>query len=131
MKTQVTRWFGFLLASLVLAGGLSACKSEPSLSQDSEPAPSVTLGTASTSTPSSAHGSPTNSNVAAIQHAVAAYRGMWQAYDEALRIPDPSSPSLSRYATGEALQVLVSGLTSVKDKGLRGTGCSPPSSVTR
>jgi hypothetical protein len=47
---------------------------------------------------------------------------MWQAYDEALRIPDPSSPALSRYATGEALRVLVSGLTSVKDKGLRGAG---------
>jgi hypothetical protein len=65
---------------------------------------------------------PTDPSVAAVQNAVAAYRGMWQAYDKAIKVPEPNSPDLVRYATGNALQTLVSGLNSVKDRGLKGTG---------
>ncbi|GAA1883897.1 hypothetical protein [Asanoa iriomotensis] len=51
-----------------------------------------------------------------------AYRGMWKAYVEAIRIPDPNYPDLARYSQGDALDVWVKGLTSVKDQGLVGQG---------
>jgi hypothetical protein len=47
---------------------------------------------------------------------------MWKAYEEAIRIPDPAYPDLARYAQGDALRVLVNGLTSVQRDGLIGQG---------
>ena len=58
----------------------------------------------------------------AVQDAVATYRDMWQAYDAAVAVPDPEYPALTRYATGSALHTLVSGLQSLKKRGLKGTG---------
>jgi hypothetical protein len=50
------------------------------------------------------------------------YGGLWQAYLEAIRIPDPNHPDLARYAQGRALDVLVNGLRSVQEQGLVSTG---------
>ena len=97
---------------VVTAWTVTACKSggaQPS------PSPSLTLS-APSPTASQAPG------VAAIQGAVAAYRNMWTAYDTAIQVPDPNDPNLAKYATGDALHTLVSGLQSVKDQGLKGTG---------
>ncbi len=54
--------------------------------------------------------------------AIAAYRRMWQAYQEAMAIPDPAYSDLARYAHGEALEILTKGVQSTKDGGLKGTG---------
>ncbi|MGI5213359.1 hypothetical protein [Plantactinospora sp. CA-290183] len=51
-----------------------------------------------------------------------AYRGMWKAYIEAVRIPDPRYPDLARYSQGHALDLWVTGLTSAEEKGLVGQG---------
>ena len=53
---------------------------------------------------------------------VDAYRGMWQAYIEAIRIPDPNYPDLARYSQADALNLLVRGLTTVQQQGLVGQG---------
>jgi hypothetical protein len=47
---------------------------------------------------------------------------MWQAYDTALSIPDPKHPDLARYADGEALDLLTTGIQETKDEGLIGAG---------
>jgi hypothetical protein len=54
------------------------------------------------------------------QRALAAYGGMWAAYDAAGRAPaaDPDHPELAAYATGRALRVLAEGLTSLRQQGL-------------
>jgi hypothetical protein len=54
--------------------------------------------------------------------AIDAYRGMWKAYMDAGRIPDPAFPDLARYAQGDALQLFVRGLTSMKNDGLVSKG---------
>jgi hypothetical protein len=54
--------------------------------------------------------------------AIAAYRGMWTAYDQALKDPRPDDPTLSRYATGAALWTLLAGLQATKNRDQRGTG---------
>jgi hypothetical protein len=56
------------------------------------------------------------------QAVLAAYLGMWQAYETAAAVPDPGSRDLARYSTGEALRTLVNGIQSLKDQGLKGTG---------
>jgi hypothetical protein len=94
----------------------------------------LTLAGCSASSPPSAPGTSAPSAVqtsdtvpstpadAGAASALDAYRGMWRAYVEAIRIPDPSYPDLARYTQGDALQVLVTGLTSVRDDGLVGVG---------
>lgn len=82
-----------------------------------QPAPS---SAPATSAVSSAPSSPTAGAGAA--SALDAYRGMWDAYVEAIRIPDPAYPDLARYAQGDALEVFVAGLTSVQRDGLVGEG---------
>jgi hypothetical protein len=54
--------------------------------------------------------------------ALDAYRGMWDAYVEAISIPDPGHPDLGRFAADDALRVLVDGLESVERDGLAGRG---------
>jgi hypothetical protein len=101
------------LSVVALALLLGSCTSKPAPSPSTS-TPPVSLGSSSPS--------PTDPRVGAVQAAVAAYRGMWQAYNSAVQIPNPDSPDLARYATGSALQTLVSGLKSVKGRGLKGTG---------
>ncbi len=65
---------------------------------------------------------PSTSDASAVQAAVSAYRGMWDAYMRVLATPDPDSPELARYAAGNALTTLVDGVGDVRDQGLRGEG---------
>jgi hypothetical protein len=53
------------------------------------------------------------------QRALAAYEGMWAAYDAAGRMPhaDPDDPRLAAYAAERALRVLVSGLRRLRERG--------------
>jgi hypothetical protein len=103
-----------VIAAAVVA--LAGCRSTPP--QPAATAPAVSLPSASPSP------SPSGlaAGVAAVHAAVTAYSGMWNAYDAAIKIPDPHAPNLAKYATGEALQTLTKGLQSVKDQSLKGTG---------
>lgn len=60
--------------------------------------------------------SPAPSVVAAAD-AVAAYRGMWKAIVAAGAVPDPDAPALRRYATGDALKLIVGNLVIDRDQG--------------
>ncbi|MBG0569010.1 hypothetical protein [Actinoplanes aureus] len=101
------------MASLGFLVGIAAvgCTSEAS--------PDPTVPSASQSKPSAA---TIPDATTAGRDAIAAYRGMWQAYTAALAIPDPAYPDLARYADGEALDVLTEGVQETKDGGLKGTG---------
>lgn len=109
----MTRWRPAILAIVALAI-TAGCTSTPQHRQS--PGPGVTLGA------SLYPASPMNGRQAAEQDALAAYRGMWQAYVAAVRVPDPTDRNLARFAAGEALQTLTSGLQSLKDQGLKGSG---------
>ncbi len=101
------------LAVVMLALVLASCTSKPAPSS-SPSAPRVALRSPSPS--------PSDPRAAAVQAGVDAYRGMWQAYNDAIEIPDPDTSTLPKYATGKALTTLVGALKSVKDQGLKGTG---------
>ena len=64
--------------------------------------------------------SPQDATARAEAAVLEAYRGMWEAYTVASRRPqaDPGDPTLGRYATGDALDVLRRGLTAMRDQGL-------------
>ncbi len=47
---------------------------------------------------------------------------MWKAYTAALGVPDPKHPDLARYADGEALELLATGIQETKAGGLKGIG---------
>ncbi|GEM_PF-3594528 len=74
------------------------------------------------------------------QRAVAAYRGMWQAFSKAGQTANAQDPDLSRYAADVALKTLVTGLEANKMQGLvsRGdvvlnpqvTALTPPAGLT-
>ncbi|MGH3717137.1 MAG: hypothetical protein ACRDT4_27295 [Micromonosporaceae bacterium] len=49
--------------------------------------------------------------------ALKAYRGMWGAFAVAARTADPTSPGLKRYATGEALKIIVKSLAVDRERG--------------
>jgi hypothetical protein len=101
------RWLPVgLVAALVLAG----CDRGQ---QQPAPTASATSAAASATPSTPTEGAPT---------AVDAYRGMWKAYVEAIRVPDPSYPDLARYSQGNALNVWVKGLTTVQKQGLVGQG---------
>lgn len=96
----------------VIAGTLAACGPSRPAATPSTPSSPVAPSTSPSVLPSGA-GAAT---------AIDAYRGMWKAYGEALRIPDPTYPDLSKYAQGDALKVIVDGLTRTKSDGLVGKG---------
>jgi hypothetical protein len=99
---------------MAIAVVVAACTSKPSPPK-STPTPDQSLHAPSPSVLSTDPASE-------VQRAVTAYRGMWQAYSTALAVPDPDSPELARYATGNALKTLVDGVRKVKEQGLKGTG---------
>ncbi|MFI7208442.1 hypothetical protein [Micromonospora aurantiaca (nom. illeg.)] len=49
--------------------------------------------------------------------ALAAYRGMWQAYAKAGLAANPDEPELARHATGQALSTLKTGLAKLRKDG--------------
>ncbi|MDG4795442.1 hypothetical protein [Micromonospora sp. WMMD1082] len=112
VRVSVPRLRTACLVVVLLAAGCSsegeapATPSAPATSQASSPSSSATPSTA-------ADGART---------AMDAYRGMWKAYVEAIRVPDPKYPGLARYSQGDALDVWVTGLTSVAEQGLVGEG---------
>jgi hypothetical protein len=105
---------GLLVAGVATVMLLAACGSNgPGPTPSTEP----TSSTTATQTPT-----PPDGDSGGAATGLDAYRGMWQAYQEAIAIPDPDYPELARYAQGDALRVLVSGITSVRDQGLVGVG---------
>lgn len=64
--------------------------------------------------------SPPDPVSAARQAALAAYAGMWAAYDEAGRAPqaDPDHPALAQFVTRDALEGLRTGLGRLRERGL-------------
>lgn len=108
---RVSRW-AMALVMLAAAAGLASCTSEGS--PEATPSPTISLNAPSST--------PVSSDAAAVQSAVASYRGMWDAYMRVLAAPDPDSPELSRYAAGNALKTLADGVRDVRDKGLKGEG---------
>ncbi|MGC4900549.1 hypothetical protein ACPXB5_28895 [Micromonospora arida] len=54
--------------------------------------------------------------------ALGAYRSMWAAYDDAGLTSNPDHPELAKFAAGDALKVLRSGLESDRREGLVGQG---------
>jgi hypothetical protein len=100
------------LAILAAAAGLGGCDS--SKAPETAPSPTISL-----QAPSSTPGDPDG---AAVRDAVAAYRGMWDAYMLVLGAPDPDRPELARNAAGNALKALSDGVRDVRDRGLKGEG---------
>lgn len=64
--------------------------------------------------------SPVDPVAAAEQAALAAYTGMWDAYNLAGQPPEanPNHPDLARYASGDALEMLTDLLAGFRDDGL-------------
>jgi hypothetical protein len=98
---------------------------------------------ADTSTSSTVPAAPGAVSTAAdpLALAVAAYQGMWEAYQEAGLTADAGHPDLPRFATGDALEVLRAGLAAYREQGqvLKGDlitrpqvdGASPEASPTQ
>jgi hypothetical protein len=104
----------FRVAMALMIGLLALAACSPDKPSPAGSAAAKPSSPAASASPSAAvSGAPT---------ALDAYRGMWKAYVEAIRIPDPSYPDLARYAQGDALNVFVNGLTSVQRDGLVGKG---------
>lgn len=110
---RVWRYGAAMLAVVAMLSGCTPTRSQPESSPT--PTPGVPLHTPSTS-------ATIETDVAAVQEAVAAYRGMWDAYMRVLAAPDPDSPDLARYAAGGALMTLVNGVRMAEDQGLKGEG---------
>lgn len=115
VRTGSGCWREGLFVVVVLTMLAAGCTSKTTPSESAS-APAVSLPMSAPSR------SPADVRAAAVQAAVAAYRGMWQAYNAAIEVPDPNNADLARYATGNALSGLVATLTSVKKQGLKGTG---------
>lgn len=108
----------YMMIAVVMA--LAACGS----SGDSSPAPTpgATVTSFSTRPSSPASATPASVAEAARQDAVAAYLGMWKADAQASHTADWRASYLSRYASGEALQVLTGGLYADHANGLVAQG---------
>ncbi len=108
------RRFLFPATTLLAVTLLTAAACSPK-----EPAPAPSASSSPSAAPPATSPAPSFSGAAT---AVDAYRGMWKAYVDASRIPDPSYPELAKYAQGDALKVFVNGLTSMQRDGLVGKG---------
>lgn len=107
-----TRVVPAALAGLLLAGAGAGCST-----------PASELGGGPTPTATGVHArspSPGDPVQAARGAALAAYAGMWRAYDQAGRAPaaDPDDPVLAQFAAGDALANLVTALGRLRDRGL-------------
>lgn len=107
----------YLFTLLAVLGALGACSGDSSSEPGATGSPTSPAATA----PSSP--TPVLDPVEAAEDAaLEAYRGMWDAYVEAISIPDPELPALARFAADDALTVLVDGLEQVERDGLAGRG---------
>lgn len=116
---------GLVVASALLGAGCSS--DEPKTAPATQPpSPSATpsLGP----------------SAAAERDALAAYRGMWNAFVEAAKTSDPVAPNLRQYASDQALKLIASSLYTDRDQGrvTKGdlvlnpqvTGVKPPQAPT-
>ncbi|MEU1813112.1 hypothetical protein [Micromonospora aurantiaca (nom. illeg.)] len=87
---------------LLVACGSGAPDEQPSQRVPSSAAPSVTM---------------LGPSAAAERDALVAYRGMWSAFVEAGKTSDPDAPDLRKYASDDALKLIVSGLVTNRDQG--------------
>lgn len=90
------------LTLLVLLAGCDGSAPHNGASPTAQP----TLPPTSTSAPGTAQ-----------EQAVAAYKGMWEAYARAGLTANPDDPELARYASGVALEKLARALRAYRDKG--------------
>jgi hypothetical protein len=97
-----------VLGLFAVAGCHSTQPSPPA-----SPAPSAPPTTAS-ATPAPFEVVP--SGASAQQAAVIAYRNMWHAFVQAGRTSNPDDPNLAKYATGDALTLIVHALTQDRDQ---------------
>jgi hypothetical protein len=81
-----------------MAAGLAACGTGDT------PGPQVT------SSPASRPAVTVQAQESAQQQAVAAYKGMWAAFVAAGKIPDPDAPEIRKYASDQALRLIVNAL---------------------
>jgi hypothetical protein len=92
------------LALVLTVVALVACRSGGGGNEPTSPARSTTPGaSASTVGPGDA--------------AVVAYRGMWAAFVEAAKTSDPDAPDIRKYASDNALKLIVGGLVSNREQG--------------
>lgn len=84
---------GVVAASVALSAACSSGKASP-----------TTPSTAASITPSPAP------SVTAEQAAVIAYKGMWDAFVAAGRVSDPDAPDVRKYASDQALRLIVNAL---------------------
>lgn len=93
---------GPVVAFVVLAAGCSANESHRTFAGSSLPSPS----------------SPTSlgPSAAAARDALVAYRGMWSAFVEAGKTSDPDAPDLRRYASDQALRLIVGSLVADREQ---------------
>lgn len=105
---------GALLVAVLLLAGCG--RGDDGTTSPAPASPSSNLP--ASSVPSLSPG-PVDPVALAEQRAIAAYEGMWAAYDAAGEAPtaDPDDPQLAEFAQGRALDVLVSGLESLRDRG--------------
>lgn len=93
---------GLVAASVLLDAGCSSGKSK-SAPTSSPPAPSSVAPSLAPS-------------AAAERDALAAYRGLWNAVVEAGKTSDPEDPNLRKYASDQALSLIVSSLYTDRDR---------------
>lgn len=86
-------------------------------------APGPTRSTAADATPSASSASPATPGLSTQeQQALRTYQGMWEAYAVAAETADHTTDQLAPFATGEALLVLIRGLTDAHEEGVVSRG---------
>jgi hypothetical protein len=104
---MMQRFGAVVIGSLLLTGASAGCSDSRQQRQDQpSPASTPSLHAPSQDTPASAD-----------IKALAAYRGMWNAYATAGEVADPTHGDLAQYATGDALSALTKGLDGYREKG--------------
>jgi hypothetical protein len=93
---------GLVVASVLFAAGC-----------DSDESGGTPAGTPSAASPTPSLGP----REAAERDALAAYRGMWDAFVEAGKVSDPDAPDLRKYASDQALRLIVSSLYTDREQG--------------
>ena len=111
---RVWVWLLAAVAAATMAAALGGCSGGGGGLADDPPAATPPAATTLPPARSSVDDSEVEPAV------LAAYVGMWEAYESAGQPPaaDPGSPVLARYAAGEALDALVNGLVSMRGAGL-------------
>ncbi len=92
------------VALIVTAVALAGCRSGGRGTQPTAPASSATPGASA-------------SSVGPGDAAVMAYRGLWAAFVEAAKTSDPDAPDIRKYASDNALKLIVGGLVSNREQG--------------